>query len=110
MDTKTRIIGGGVVFTSDDPKNDIVGRLESTLGLHFSPDRQTGDTEYFAAEGLGLRVFLEVAPLDGALQYTLAYRTTDRYYDAPADVVNLDFHFQRILSLEGIESVQLHPD
>jgi hypothetical protein len=93
----TRFLAGSVEFDADGSASDVVGRVESLLGLTLESDRvETGVAEYFAGDVLGLRVHLEV-PVEAPRRCTLSYRADNRYAGDFGEPVDVDFHFARIL-------------
>jgi hypothetical protein len=103
-DARPKIIGGGLSFRSDASVVDVISLVERLLGVELAHERQDGDSESYSAGALGVRVSLKVTRGGASNEYSLAYRSANPYYVAPADVVSLDFHFERMLSTEGIES------
>lgn len=105
----TRSIGGGVRFELDSPVTPFVLRLAAALGVEFEPDRViTDEARYYAASALGLRLHLELRETSSRVEGALSYATDDRYHAPGPEVVDLDFHFIRLLAAEGVEARPLH--
>ena len=105
----TASLGGGVQFALEAPVTPFVLRLARALEVEFEPDRViTDEARYYAASALGLRLHLELRETSESVQCTLSYVTDDRYHAADSEVVNLDFHFIRVLAAEGVEAWALH--
>jgi hypothetical protein len=105
----TEIIGGGVRFELDAPATPFVLRLAEALAVEFEPDRViTDEARYYVASALGLRLHLELRETSPRVECALSYVTDDRYHAAGSEVVNLDFHFIRVLAAVGVQARPLH--
>lgn len=103
-------IAGGLRFSDPRPPSVIQQALEGVLGVTFKSLREDNEgVRHYRAKILGLTLVLGAGPEADAYGYTLAYRSANAYYDAPADTVSIDFHFAKLLAGIGIAAERLHP-
>ena len=92
-----RIVGGRVTFEADGPASVTLRRLEEQLALRLRPTRVVDGTDWYTARVLGLRLDLAVDERPGGHRFMLSYGSDEPYHDTDADVVDVDFHFRRIV-------------
>ena len=103
---KEKIIGARLRFLYKGDVASLLTELRTLLKseLEFARMDPTENVEYYGGESLGFRYFLEIGK-DGH-SYGFSVMNTNSTLVIPAEVVDLSFHFKRLLASNGHLEVQ----